>query len=66
MEGHLAKLQEQIYFPGLEHYATFFYDHLETLIDYFPERPLILIDEPAPDRDASLEAQAARPTVRRR
>lgn len=57
VEAHLAKLQEQIYFPGLEHYAPFFFDHLETLIDYFPERPLILIDEPARIRDASLEAQ---------
>src|SRR5690606_37058195 len=55
VEGHLAKLQEEIYFPGLEQYANFFYDKLETLIDYFPERPLILIDEPARIRDASME-----------
>lgn len=57
VEGHLAKLEEQIYFPGLEQYATFFYDQLETLIDYFPERPLILVDEPARIRDASVEAE---------
>ncbi|BAD42217.1 transcription-repair coupling factor [Symbiobacterium thermophilum] len=57
VEGHLARLQEQIYFPGLEQYATFFYDQLETLIDYFPERPLILVDEPARIRDASVEAE---------
>jgi transcription-repair coupling factor (superfamily II helicase) len=57
VESHLAKLDEGIYFEGLEQYANFFYDHLETLLDYFPERPLVLVDEPARIRDASGEME---------
>ncbi|MFZ5817510.1 MAG: transcription-repair coupling factor [Bacillota bacterium] len=57
VEGHLAKLEESIYFEGLEQYANFFYDHLETLLDYFPERPLIFVDEPARIRDAGAELE---------
>lgn len=57
VESHLAKLDEGIYFEGLEQYANFFYDHLETLLEYFPQRPLILVDEPARIRDASSELE---------
>ncbi|HWI62114.1 MAG TPA: transcription-repair coupling factor, partial [Symbiobacteriaceae bacterium] len=57
VESHLAKLDEGIYFEGLEQYANFFYDHLESLLDYFPSRPLVLVDEPARIRDASGEAE---------
>jgi len=58
VEGHLAKLEQQIYFPGLEQYARFFYDQMETLIDYFGEPPLIFVDEPARIRDASAEVES--------
>ncbi len=57
VEGHLAKLDEGMYFEGLEQYANFFYDHLETLLDYFSQRPLILVDEPARIRDTSTELE---------
>jgi len=57
VEGHLARLEEGIYFEGLEQYANFFYDQLETLLDYFPDRPLVLVDEPARIRDASVESE---------
>jgi transcription-repair coupling factor (superfamily II helicase) len=57
VEGHLAKLDEGIYFEGLEQYANFFYDHMETLLDFFPDRPLALVDEPARIRDASAELE---------
>lgn len=57
VEGHLAKLEQSIYFEGLEQYANFFYDAPETLIDYFPEPPLIFVDEPARIRDAGTEAE---------
>lgn len=58
VEGHLAKLEQQIYFPGLEQYARFFYDQMETLIDYFGEPPLIFVDEPARIRDAGADVEA--------
>ncbi|HEY3369044.1 MAG TPA: transcription-repair coupling factor [Symbiobacteriaceae bacterium] len=57
VENHLARLEEGIYFEGLEQYANFFYEHLETLLDYFPAKPLILVDEPARIRDTSAEAE---------
>lgn len=57
VEAHLAKLDEGIYFEGLEQYANFFYGQLETLLDYFAESPLVLVDEPARVRDASAELE---------
>ncbi len=57
VEAHLSKLEDGIYFEGLEQYANFFYDHLETLLDYFPEPPLVLVDEPARIREASAELE---------
>ncbi|MEW8979492.1 MAG: transcription-repair coupling factor [Symbiobacterium sp.] len=57
VEGHLAKLGQQIYFSGLEQYATFFYEKMETLVDYFPEPPLVFVDEPARIRDASAKLE---------
>jgi transcription-repair coupling factor (superfamily II helicase) len=57
VEAHLAKLDEGIYFEGLEQYANFFYDHLESLLDYFPGRVLVLVDEPARIRDISSETE---------
>ncbi len=57
VEGHLAKLEESIYFEGLEQYANFFYDFLETLLDYFPEKPLVFVDEPARIRESGAELE---------
>ncbi|HLN64900.1 MAG TPA: transcription-repair coupling factor [Symbiobacteriaceae bacterium] len=57
VEGHLAKLDEGIYFEGLEQYGNFFYDQLETLLEYFPGRPLVLADEPARIREAGAELE---------
>ncbi len=57
VEGHLAKLDDRIYFEGLEQYANFFYDQLETLMHYFPGRPVVFMDEPARIRDASSELE---------
>ncbi|MFZ5822744.1 MAG: transcription-repair coupling factor [Bacillota bacterium] len=58
VESHLAKLEEGIYFEGLEQYANFFYDFLETLLNYFPEKPLVLVDEPARIKDAGTELES--------
>jgi transcription-repair coupling factor (superfamily II helicase) len=57
VEGHLAKLDEGIYFEGLEQYANFFYDQMESLLDYFQERPLVLVDEPARIREAGADLE---------
>ncbi|MGE5674328.1 MAG: transcription-repair coupling factor [Mycobacterium leprae] len=57
VESHLVKLDEGIYFEGLEQYANFFYEHLETLLDYFSEQPLVLVDEPARIREAGAETE---------
>lgn len=57
VEAHLAKLAEGIYFEGLEQYANFFYDRLETLLDYFQEPPLIFVDEAARIREVSSESE---------
>lgn len=57
VEGHLAKLEEGIYFQGLEQYANFFYDQMGSLLDYFPQPPLVLVDEPARIREASAELE---------
>jgi transcription-repair coupling factor (superfamily II helicase) len=57
VESHLAKLEEGLYFPGLEQYANFFYDYLGTLIDYFPEPPLVLVDEPTRIKEASSDLE---------
>jgi transcription-repair coupling factor (superfamily II helicase) len=63
VEGHLAKLTEGIYFEGLEQYANFFYEKLETLLDYFETPPIVLVDEPARIRETSSE-QESRDTER--
>jgi len=57
VESHLARLEQGIYFEGVDQYANFFYDHLELLMDYFPETPLTFLDEPARIRDSSAELQ---------
>ncbi|HYG57128.1 MAG TPA: CarD family transcriptional regulator, partial [Symbiobacteriaceae bacterium] len=57
VENHLARLEDGHYFEGLEQYANFFYEHMESLLDYFPDRPLVLVDEPARIRDASSELE---------
>lgn len=57
VEGHLEKLEQGIYFEGLEHYASFFYDELDTILDYFGRPPLVMVDEPARIREATSELQ---------
>jgi transcription-repair coupling factor (superfamily II helicase) len=57
VESHLAKLDERIYFEGLEQYANFFYDQMETLLDYFASKPLVLVDEPARIRETGAESE---------
>ncbi|HEY8346254.1 MAG TPA: transcription-repair coupling factor [Symbiobacteriaceae bacterium] len=57
VENHLAKLEQGIYFEGVDQYANFFYDHLDLLLDYFSEPPLILMDEPARIRESSQEQE---------
>lgn len=57
VESHLAKLAEGIYFEGLEQYANFFYERLETLLDYFPAPPIIFVDEAARIREVSSEQE---------
>lgn len=58
VEGHLEKLEQGIYFEGLEQYASFFYAQMDTILDYFPFPPLVLVDEPARIREASADLQA--------
>lgn len=55
--GHLDKIDQGGYFAGLEQYATFFYDQLDTFLDYFEYTPLVLVEEPARIREATSELE---------
>ncbi len=57
VEGHLARMVEGIYFQGLEQYATYFYDQLSILVDYFDQRPIVFVDEPGRIREASVDVE---------
>lgn len=45
-------LNEQ-YFPGYEQLLPYFTEKKATLFDYFPERPLVIFDEPGRQRESS-------------
>ncbi|NIN92933.1 transcription-repair coupling factor [bacterium] len=49
----LQKLKELIYFEGAERYLPFFYPHLATFLDYFPQEGVIVLDEPKELKDAA-------------
>jgi len=57
VEAHLARMSEGIYFQGLEQYATYFYDQLSMLIDYFGQPPIVFVDEPGRIREASVDVE---------
>lgn len=57
VEAHLEQMEQEQVFDGLELYASFFYPEMETLFDYFPEPPLVLVDEPSRLKEASSEVE---------
>ncbi|PKM81941.1 MAG: transcription-repair coupling factor, partial [Firmicutes bacterium HGW-Firmicutes-13] len=46
VQSHLEKINERIYFNGIEQYLPYFYTRPQTFLDYLPEDTLIFIDEP--------------------
>lgn len=57
VEGHLERLDSEIWFEGLDQYLPYFYPNGASLLDYFKRQPLILVDEPARLREAAQELE---------
>lgn len=57
VESHLELMEQEQQLEALELYAGFFYPEMSTLLDYFPEPPLVLVDEPARLKEVSSEAE---------
>ncbi|MGM0410493.1 MAG: transcription-repair coupling factor [Bacillota bacterium] len=45
-EESIEKLKELNYFPGYEQFLPYFYNNLNSLLDYFPKKHSIIIDNP--------------------
>ena len=41
----VEKLQQDMYFTGLEQYQTFFYPEHASLLDYMGYQPFVVLDE---------------------
>lgn len=55
---NVERLLEGMRFPGMDQYKPFFYDRLETLLDYVDPSVVIMVDEPARVREQVMAHQA--------
>ncbi len=57
VEAQLERIEQGIYFEGLEQYAPYFHTNLATFFDYFPPNLLVVLDEPTRLKEAAEEAE---------
>lgn len=55
--GHLERLENGLWFEGIDQYLPYFYPESATLMDYFARSPIVLVDEPARLREAAQEVE---------
>ncbi|MGE5576170.1 MAG: transcription-repair coupling factor [Syntrophothermus sp.] len=53
---HLVRLQETLYFPGVDQYLPFMYENLQYLPDYLADA-LVVLDEPARLQEQTRQAE---------
>jgi transcription-repair coupling factor (superfamily II helicase) len=58
LKEYMDQIREGVYFPGIEHYLPYFYPHLASLLDYFPDNTLLFMVDPL--RCAQAAAQLSR------
>lgn len=58
LKALMNHIEEKIFFPGIEWYAAYFHDGLESLFDYLAPETLMLLDEPADIADISRKFDA--------
>ena len=58
LKALMNHIEEHIFFPGIEWYATYFHNRLESLLDYLAPETLIVLDEPAEIADISRKFDA--------
>ncbi|MGI6226282.1 MAG: transcription-repair coupling factor [Peptococcales bacterium] len=59
----IEKVNNGLYFPGLEQFQPYFYAEQGTLIDYFPQRTIFCLDEPLRLREALEHQEKERNTL---
>lgn len=52
VRSHLEQLEEYKYFEGIELYVSYFYKKLTTLLEYFSDEPVVVVDEPGKLKEA--------------
>jgi len=57
MQEVVENIKEDQYFPGYEQYLPYFSDKKYSLLDYFNETPLLIMDEPNRQREGFLQSQ---------
>ncbi|MBC7339623.1 MAG: transcription-repair coupling factor [Firmicutes bacterium] len=58
VRGHLARMQDGL-FPGIDQYLPYLCPQEFTILDYFPDQPMVVLDEPGRLREAAEEARKA-------
>ena len=58
LKALMNHIEEKIFFPGIEWYAAYFHDGLESLFEYLAPETLIVLDEPADIADISRKFDA--------
>ena len=58
LKALMNHIEEKIFFPGIEWYAAYFHDGLESLFDYLAPETLMLLDEPVDIADISRKFDA--------
>lgn len=53
----VENIREGQCFPGYEQYLPYFYERKYSLLDYFPQAPLLIIDEPNRQRQGFLHSE---------
>ncbi len=46
LQNMMTRIEERVFFPGIEWYAPYFHGKLETLLEYLPRDAVIYLDEP--------------------